>query len=119
MSYIERETVIKELASVLAPTPSESYIVEKCIDKVNGVPEIIVVDDINIIRKMVIHGLYKVCLEKNYGPTVFNELKAEQNRLFDNYISTTQSFLKEKLTLSEEQLEYLNAEWPSKKEREE
>lgn len=81
---------------------------EKCIEKINDISETIVVDDIDIIRKMVIHGLYKVCLEKNYGPAVFNKFKAEQNRLFDNYISTTHNFLKEKLTLSEEQLEYLN-----------
>ena len=34
--YIEREAAIKELCQVFAPTPSESYIVEKCIDKIDN-----------------------------------------------------------------------------------
>jgi hypothetical protein len=34
--YIEKELAIKELCQVSAPTPSESYIVEKCIDKIDN-----------------------------------------------------------------------------------
>ena len=34
--YIAREAAIKELCQVSAPTPSESYIVEKCIDKLDN-----------------------------------------------------------------------------------
>ena len=36
--YIEREAAIKELCQVSAPTPSESYIVEKCIGKIDNMP---------------------------------------------------------------------------------
>lgn len=42
--YIEREALIKELCTVSAPTPSESWIVEKCIDKVNSAPSADVVE---------------------------------------------------------------------------
>ena len=40
---------------------------------------------IDQIRKMVIHGLYSVTLKNGYQPDVFAAFKAEQNRLFDNY----------------------------------
>lgn len=36
--YIKRDDALKALCQVSAPTPSESYIVEKCIEKVNAVP---------------------------------------------------------------------------------
>lgn len=36
--YIERDKALNALCQVSAPTPSESYIVEKCIDKINKVP---------------------------------------------------------------------------------
>ena len=36
--YIKRDEALKALLQVSAPTPSESYIVEKCIDKINDVP---------------------------------------------------------------------------------
>lgn len=36
--YIERDELLKELCTVSAPTPSESWIVEKCIQKVNEQP---------------------------------------------------------------------------------
>ena len=40
---------------------------------------------------MVIHGIYYVCLKNEYGSKVFSELKAEQQRLFDNYEKTQNS----------------------------
>lgn len=36
--YIDRDELLKELCTVSAPTPSESWIVEKCIEKVNEHP---------------------------------------------------------------------------------
>ncbi len=36
--YIKREAALKALCQVSAPTPDESYIVEKCIDKINRLP---------------------------------------------------------------------------------
>lgn len=36
--YIKRDKALNALCQVSAPTPFESYIVEKCIDKVNNVP---------------------------------------------------------------------------------
>jgi hypothetical protein len=36
--YIDRDELLKELCTVSAPTPSESWIVEKCIEKVNEQP---------------------------------------------------------------------------------
>ena len=33
--YVEVDKLLKDLCMVSAPTPSESWIVEKCIDKVN------------------------------------------------------------------------------------
>ena len=35
--YIKKETVLNALCTVSAPTPTESWIVEKCIEKVNEV----------------------------------------------------------------------------------
>ena len=52
--------------------------------------------EIDDIRDMVIAGLYKVCLTKGFSPDVFSELKAEQTRLFDNYMANRKD-LKEKL----------------------
>ena len=40
---------------------------------------------LDLIRKMVIHGLYSVTLKNGYSPDIFKEFKEEQNRLFDNY----------------------------------
>lgn len=42
--------------------------------------------EIELIKKMVIHGIYKVCLMNGYDSTMFGKFKAEQNRLFDNFI---------------------------------
>lgn len=42
--------------------------------------------ELEIIKKMVIHGIYKVCLMNDYNPTVFKKFKEEQERLFDNYV---------------------------------
>ena len=36
--YIKRDAALKALCQVSAPTPSESYIVEKCIEKINRLP---------------------------------------------------------------------------------
>lgn len=36
--YIGIDAALSALCQVSAPTPSESYIVEKCIDKINGLP---------------------------------------------------------------------------------
>lgn len=36
--YIDRDELLKELCTVSAPIPSESWIVEKCIEKVNEQP---------------------------------------------------------------------------------
>ena len=36
--YIERDELLKDLCTVSAPTPSESWIVEKCIERVNEQP---------------------------------------------------------------------------------
>ena len=36
--YIDRDELLKELCTVSAPTPSESWIVERCIEKVNEQP---------------------------------------------------------------------------------
>lgn len=43
-------------------------------------------EELEIIKMMVIHGIYKVCLMNNYNPTVFEKFKEEQERLFDNYM---------------------------------
>ena len=45
--YIEREVAIQELNKVLAPTPSESYIVGKCIDTLDKMS---VEDVVKVIR---------------------------------------------------------------------
>ena len=39
---------------------------------------------IDAIRRMVIHGLYKTALTGGYGADVFRAFKEEQVRLFDN-----------------------------------
>jgi hypothetical protein len=36
--YIKRDAALKALLQVSAPTPSESYIVEKCIEKIIRLP---------------------------------------------------------------------------------
>ena len=36
--YISKDVAIKALLQVAAPTPSESHIVEKCIDVINALP---------------------------------------------------------------------------------
>ena len=36
--YIKRDAALKALCQVSAPTPDESYIVEKCIEKINRLP---------------------------------------------------------------------------------
>ena len=36
--YIIKDAALKALCQVSAPTPSESYIVEKCIEKINRLP---------------------------------------------------------------------------------
>lgn len=41
-------------------------------------------DMLALIRRMVIHGLYKTALTNGYGAEVFKAFKAEQVRLFDN-----------------------------------
>lgn len=43
--------------------------------------------ELETIRSMVIHGAYSVMLKNGYGSDVFAAIKAEQNRLFDNYKS--------------------------------
>ena len=35
---IKRDAALKALCQVSAPTPSESYIIEKCIEKINRLP---------------------------------------------------------------------------------
>ena len=42
--------------------------------------------EIELIKKMVIHGIYKVCIMNGYDSTMFSKLKEEQERVFDNYI---------------------------------
>lgn len=42
--------------------------------------------EIELIKKMVIHGIYKICLMNGYDFIMFENFKAEQNRLFDNFI---------------------------------
>lgn len=42
--------------------------------------------EIELIKKMVIHGIYKVCITNDYGTTIFKKFKEEQERLFDNYV---------------------------------
>ena len=42
--------------------------------------------EIEIIKKMVIHGCYKVCITNGYNPIMFSKLKAEQDRLFNNFM---------------------------------
>ena len=42
--------------------------------------------EIELIKKMVIHGIYKVCLMNGYDSKIFGKFKDEQVRLFDNYI---------------------------------
>lgn len=41
--YIKRNAALKALRQVSAPTPDESYIVEKCIEKINRLPKMEVV----------------------------------------------------------------------------
>ena len=36
--YIKRDAALRALCQVSAPTPDESYIVEKCIEKINRMP---------------------------------------------------------------------------------
>ena len=43
-------------------------------------------EELEIIKMMVIHGIYKICLMNNYNPAVFEKFKEEQERLFDNYM---------------------------------
>ena len=42
--------------------------------------------EIELIKKMVIHGIYKVCIMNGYDSTMFGKFKDEQERLFTNYI---------------------------------
>lgn len=42
--------------------------------------------EIELIKKMVIHGCYKVCIINGYNSTIFSKLKEEQERVFANYI---------------------------------
>ena len=42
--------------------------------------------EIELIKKTVIHGCYKVCIMNGYNSTIFSKLKEEQERLFANYI---------------------------------
>ena len=42
--------------------------------------------EIELIKKMVIHGIYKVCIMNGYDSTMFSKFKVEQERLFDNFI---------------------------------
>ena len=42
-------------------------------------------NDIETIKKMVIHGIYSVVLEKHFGKDVFVTLKDKIDCLFENY----------------------------------
>lgn len=42
--YIELDEAVKELCGVIAPTPSESHIIDKCIDKLDNMPTADVVE---------------------------------------------------------------------------
>ena len=44
-------------------------------------------EEIERIRSMVIHGVYKVCIMNGYDSTMFVKFKEEQNKLFDNFIN--------------------------------
>lgn len=57
---------------------------------------------IELIRKMVVNGLYRVCLVEGYRPEVFAKLKEEQNRLFDNYIHNQALIRERNVRISEE-----------------
>ena len=42
--------------------------------------------EIELIKNMVVHGIYKVCIINGYNSTMFKKFKKEQERIFDNYI---------------------------------
>lgn len=42
--------------------------------------------EIELIKNMVVHGIYKVCIINGYDSTMFKKFKKEQERIFDNYI---------------------------------
>ena len=57
-------------------------------------------NELEAIKKMVIHGLYAVTLRNGYTADVFAAFKAEQERLFSNYES-----VKDAVTRKEEELQ--------------
>ena len=59
--------------------------------------------EIELIKKMVIHGIYKVCIMNGYDSKMFSKFKIEQERLFDNFILNK--------SIAEERDKNLLAEW--------
>lgn len=57
----------------------------RLLDKISTADVVEVNDNIDKIRKMVIHGIYSVVLEKHYNISVFVNCKEKINSLFDNY----------------------------------
>lgn len=43
--------------------------------------------EIELIKNIAIHACYKVCVTNGYASEVFEKLKREQERVFENYIS--------------------------------
>ena len=49
-------------------------------------------NDIEIIKQMVVHGIYSVALEKHLGKGVFASLKEKIDSLFENYKNNRKEF---------------------------
>ena len=84
--YIDRDELLKELCTVSAPTPSESWIVEKCIEKVNEQPDADVVEVVRCkdCERAEMYNFYDedvprlACVEKKNGEVCF-ATKVEPN----------------------------------------
>lgn len=75
--YIERDVALNALCQVSAPTPPESYIVEKCIDKINDVPA---ADVVEVVRCKDCENCYPVRLrngEVYFYKCEFHDIEVE------------------------------------------
>ena len=95
MAFIEREKVtevirnfgkgaIEDGQATLDPV-DDIVLLIKAVDFIPAADVAEVNDNIDKIRKMVIHGIYSVVLENKYDTSVFVNCKAKINSLFDNY----------------------------------
>ena len=73
--YIDRDELLKELCTVSAPTPSESWIVEKCIEKVNEqhTADVVPKSEVEELIKLVDDMLDLVCAMTGLELTYFGK----------------------------------------------